>query len=282
MKCFTPAVVLLLATAALAVAAADGVPSCDAIPGSSQDGASRFYEGDRLFEYMDGNSEGYFVYGFVRMNGVTCAVNNQKILIDISEMRDEESAYGIFSANRDVNLPSEKIGAGAQIVPRKAIFVKGKYFVEIAAQSQGDFTTLLRTAAVALESGVPGTAAVPEPIAWFPTDGLTNGPPRLVPESVLGIRALHRGYLAQYGTAKAFVVTESSADSAKQVLDKLRARFGTVTPVTLADEAFQTEDKYLGRICIARRANRLIGYAGVPPDSDPQALTRALLTRIPN
>ncbi len=271
-----------LVAMAVGIATPGSVPSCDVMPGWTQDGVSRLYEGDRLFEYMDGNSEGYFVYGFVRMNGVTCAHGEQKVLIDISEMQEEESAYGIFAANRDVKLPSERIGAGGQIVPRKAIFVKGKYFVEVAAQAQGDYSDLLRTTAGALETRISGSTAVPEQIAWFPTEGLTNGPPRLVPESVLGIRALHRGYVAQYGTAKAFVVTEVSDTAAKQSLDKLRTRFESAQPAPLADDAFQTTDKYLGRICVARRGRRLVGYAGVPADLDPIALTKSLLTRIPD
>ncbi len=259
-----------------------GQPTCEVMPGWTQDGVSRMYEGDKLFDYMDGNSEGYFVYGFVRMNGVTCAQAGQKVLIDISEMQDEESAYGIFCANRDVKLPAERIGAGAQIVPRKAILVKGKYFVEIAAQAQGDSTDLLRKTAMAFAAQIMGSASIPEQIGWFPTEGLTEGPPRLVPESVLGIRLLKRGYVARYGSAKAFVVTEASDDAAKQVLDKLRSRFGTAEPATLGDEAFQTKDKYLGQLCIARRGRRIVGYASVPAESDPVNLTKDLLTRIPN
>jgi hypothetical protein len=275
----------IAASVASASAAPDSgaaIPSCAVMPGWAQDGPSRLYEGDRLFEYMNGNSDGYFVYGFVRMHGVTCAQAESKVLIDISEMQDEEGAYGIFCANRDVKLPSETIGTAAQVVPRKAIFAKGRYFVEIAAQAQGDHSTLLRATASAMAGQVPGSNTVPEPIGWFPADGQTAGPPRLVPESVLGIRLLHRGYLAQYGPAKAFAVTEASDDAAKQSMEKLRTRFGSVEAAQLGDEAFQTEDKYLGRICIARRGRRLAGYASVPAGVDAVALTGSLLNRIPN
>jgi len=259
------------------VAAAAAEPSCDAVGRWIQSGASRLYEGDNLYEYMDGNSEGYLIYGFVRMRGVTCVRASEKILIDISEMQDAESAYGLFSANRDVKLPSEAIGAGGQVVPRKAIFVKDKYFVEIAAEAPGDHTGLLREMAQALQARIPGTSAIPEPIHWFPAEGLTAGPPRLIPESVLGIRVLKRGYLAQYGAAKAFVVTETSDDAAKASMEKLRARFGQVQAVMAGDEAFQGEDKYLGRICISRKGRRLAGYTGA---MDAVALTISLLARI--
>jgi hypothetical protein len=197
-------------------------------------------------------------------------------------MQDEESAYGIFCANRDVKLPAEHIGAGAQIVPHKAIFVKGKYFVEVAAQAQADSTELLRKTAMALDASITGSASVPEQVGGLPAEGRTEGPPRLVPESVLGIRALKRGYVARYGSAKAFVVTEVSEDAAKQVLDKLRTRFGTTEAAMVGDEAFETTHKHLGRICIARRGRRLMGYAGVAADSDPITLTKDLLNQTPD
>lgn len=261
------------------VAATAAEPSCDVIGGWTQSGASRLYEGDNLYEYMDGNSEGYLIYGFVRMRGVTCVRGSEKVLIDISEMQDAESAYGLFSSNRDVKLPSEPIGAGGQVVPRKAIFVKDKYFVEIAAEAQGDHAEMLREMAQALLARIPGTSAIPEPVHWFPAEGLTAGPPRLIPESVLGIRVLKRGYVAVYGAAKAFVVTEVSDDAAKASMEKLRARFGQLQAATAGDEAFQVEDKYLGRICVARKGRRLAGYAGAP---DAVALTVSLLERVNN
>ena len=42
------------------------------MPGWTQQGAARSYIADNLFEYMDGNAEGYLLYGFQTMHGVTC------------------------------------------------------------------------------------------------------------------------------------------------------------------------------------------------------------------
>lgn len=266
------------------LAAADVAPTCDGLPGWSQDGASRTFEGENLFEYMNGNSEGYLLYGFVRMRGITCAKGGAKVLIDISEMPDEESAYGLFCSHRDVKLPAEPIGAAGQVVPRKAIFVKGKYFAEIAAEEQGDHSAMLRAAAKALEARIPGSVSVPVPIGWFPTEGLTAGPPRLFPESPLGVRLLKRGYVAQYGASKAFIVSEESVDGARGILKKWLARYEGATPevkVAGADEAFQFTDKYLGRIVVARAGSRLAGYAGVPEGTDAVALAAALVARLP-
>jgi hypothetical protein len=266
---------------AAVVLTAAQTPTCEVGSGWKQKGEARQYEGDNLFEYMDGNSEGYFIYGFVQMRGVTCQKGEQTILIDISEMSDAESAYGIFSSNRDPQTPLESIGMGGQIVPRKAIFAKGKYYVEIAAQNEGDHTAELREISKVLEARTPGETAQPEPLGWFPAEGLVPASARLMPQSVLGLSALKRGYIAQYGDAKAFIVTESSPESAAAVLEKLRTRFGQTEKAAVGDEAFQATDKYLGRLCMFRKGRRLGGFAGVPQDADAVALAGRLAANTP-
>ena len=50
---------------------------------------------------MDGNAEGYLLYGFQTMHGVTCVKDGATLVIDISDFGDADSAYGMFCANRD-------------------------------------------------------------------------------------------------------------------------------------------------------------------------------------
>jgi len=57
---------------------------------------------------------------------------------------------------------------------------------------------------------------------------------RLVPESVLGLRLLKRGYIAQYAYGKAFIVAETSPETAAEVMRKLRARVGETAAVKIA------------------------------------------------
>ena len=110
---------------------------------------------------------------------------------------------------------------------------------------------------------------------------MTGGTARLVPQSVLGIRALERGYMAQYGDAKAFVVTRNSADAARATMAKLRERLKAVEAVPIADEAFRVNDDYLGGMCIFRKGRRIAGYANVPAGEDAVALARVLSGRVP-
>jgi hypothetical protein len=261
--------------AGAAAAAGGPTPSCSLAPGWAQAGAARSYTADNLFEYMDGNAEGYILYNFQEMHGVTCKKGEVTFVLDISDMGDADFAYGMFSANRDLRQPEYKAGMGGQIVPRRLIFAKGKYYVEIAANPEGDHTAALKVFAAALEKAVPGDASPPAALGWFPKEKQQSL--RLVPESVLGLRILQRGYVAQYEFGKAFVVTD---DAAADVMQKLKARFEGAAPAQIADEAFVATDKYLGRLCVFRKGRYVGGYAVTADGADPVAMAKALAERI--
>jgi len=267
--------ILMLASAARAAEVAD----CRLAPGWEQQGPRREFVADNLFEYMDGNAEGYLIYGFTRMEGVTCTSGGDSIIIDVSEMTDADAAYGIFAANRDPNQAVAPIGMGGQILPRRATFCKDKYYVELAANPEKDHTPALKAFVGEMEKRIVGRSTPPDALAWFPTEKLMSA--RLIPESVLGLRLLKRGYVAQYESGKAFVVVEESAESAAAVMNKLRERIGQTTPTKIADEAFQANDRYLGGLCVFRKGRYLGGFANLPRPQDAASLATALVGRIP-
>ena len=269
---------MALPLAALAWAGDAPAPSCALVPGWAQSGPARAYEAGNLFEYMDGNAEGYLIYGFRNMKGVTCRQGEISFVIDLSDMGDADGSYGIFSANRDPQLPTDKFGMAGQVVPRRAMFVKGSYFVEVAANPEGDHTAALRAWLAALDGTITGSTVLPDALAWFPIEGRRSL--RLVPESVLGLHLLQRGYVAQYDFGKAFVAYETSPDSATAIMQKLRARFAQVTSANLADDAFQATDQYLGRLFIFRKGRLIAGYSVKAEGHDPAALAAALAAQL--
>jgi hypothetical protein len=274
---------LLTFLAALAGASDFPAPTCTAVPGWEQKGPARTFEPETLFDYMNGNAEGYHAYGFVLMKGVTC-VNEagDQLVIDVSELADADHAWGIFVANRDIRTPNESIGAAGQVLPRRAAFAKGPYYVEIAASPAGDHTESLRAFTTALEAATPGRSTLPEAITWFPPEGLEVDSVRLVPESILGIRALRRGFLAQYPEGRAFVVAEESPEAATVTLEAVRERFPGATDVPgLGDAAFAARDEYLDGLVVFRKGARVAGISNLAEDVDGTALAHRLADTLP-
>lgn len=252
--------------------------NCKLVEGWEQSGNKREYTADNLYEYMDGNAESYLLYGFVRMQGITCTSGEKRFVIDVSEMEDSDLAYGMFASNRDPNQGVAKIAMGGQVQARRASFAKGKYYVEIAASPDGDHAEALQAFVGKMEPLVQGRSSPPEALNWFPKEKLASV--RLVPESVLGLRQLKRGYVAKYEEGQAFVVMEASTEAAADVFKKVQARFADASVAKVGDEGFQAKTQYLDGICIFRKGRYVGGYANL---ADSTAVERAgvLAGRIP-
>jgi hypothetical protein len=273
-------IVLFILAAAIAAAQAPA-PDCKLVPGWTQQGELRKFVADNLFEYMDGNAEGYLIYGFQKMQGVSCTNGGDTLVIDFSEMADADSAYGIFASNRDAQQPTLPIGMAGQIQERRAIFVKDKFFVEIAANPAKDHSAALKAFVTVFEKQIAGRTTLPDVLTWFPAEHQVKDSIRLIPESVLGLRILKRGYVAQYDYGKAFLVKEATADAAAAVLAKWKTRIGETKPAQLGDEAFQATDRYLGGLYVFRKGQFIGGFANLKPETDGAPLAKALAGQIP-
>ena len=272
----------LAVLASMAALCAAQTPDCGVVAGWAAEGELRSYDEETLFEYMNGNSESYFNYGFVKMTTVTCRSGETTLVVDVSEMTDPESAYGIFTSNRDPRISVETIGTAAQVQARRGMLVKDKYFVELGADPDGDHTEKLRGFLTAMEKALPGGTERPEFLGWFPPENLEPNSIRMVPRSVLGIGILRRGYVAKYDFGQAFLVTsEETPEAAAAVMEAARVRMGTTGTAQLGEEAFQATDKYLGRMCFFRKGRYIAGVADVEESTDPAAAAAGLAARIP-
>ena len=277
-------IVTLLAAALLTAgsAAAQDYLNCGFAPGWEQSGPTRQYDSGNLFEYKDGGAEGYLSFGFVRMSTIDCKSGANNLTIDLSEMTDADAAYGVFAANLDPTSPISQIGMGGQVEPQSANFAKGNFYVEIvevAADPNADDSSTLRGIASALEMRLPGRVTPPAQLRWFPPGNVA--PVRIVPQSVLGLRELKRGYVAKYQAGQAFIVLESTPESASLVLKSLHEHFPGAVAAQIGDEAFAVNAQYLGGLCIFRKGRVLAGYVNLPTPQQATTLAVALAGRIP-
>jgi len=267
---------------AAGVARAQDYLSCQLAPGWTQSEPVHSYTADNLYDYKDGGAEGYLIYGFAGMKSLNCKSGDNTLTIDVSEMNDADAAYGLFATNRDPRLPIAQIGMGGQVQAQSASFAKGKYYVEIVVNSTDSniiHTAELQALVNKMARRIEGRETPPEALAWFPPEDLASA--GLVPESVLGLKQLKRGYVAKYKQGQAFIVLEETPESAATVLKELQARFDGASPAKIGDEAFQAKAQYLDGICIFRKGRILAGYANLPTPQEAVALSAKLAARIP-
>jgi hypothetical protein len=94
------------------------------------------YDSKTIFSYMDGAAELYLAYGFTNLTVRRFEKSSQPpITVELYEMTSSEDAYGVFSYEHQDEAAG--IGQGSEFGGGLLRFWKGKYFVSIYAEGEG-------------------------------------------------------------------------------------------------------------------------------------------------
>jgi len=135
-----------------------------------------------------------------------------------------DGAYGIISADRDPApaTDNDRDGGTGGAAPR--LFVKGNYFVEIAANRRAITPPHCGRGWRLSIRIITGSTALPKRSPGFPPRAASRC--AWCPKAFLAYACSSAVTWAQYDFGKAFVAYETSPDSASAIMQKLRARFG--------------------------------------------------------
>lgn len=109
------------------------LPSSDDLPGWKMNQQPLVYNGDDLFELIDGGADIYLEYGFTRVVSSQYADPSQNvILVEIYEMNDTAAAYGIFSLSQGKTGWKKAYGTDAAETADYICLWKGRYYIIIS------------------------------------------------------------------------------------------------------------------------------------------------------
>ncbi|MDR1344141.1 MAG: hypothetical protein LBJ39_02190 [Tannerellaceae bacterium] len=133
------------------------------------------YEGEALYDYINGGAELYISYGLKGMTG--CKYNGEdlpQVTVEVYEMTTSENAFGVYTQSRD--REEYDYGQGSQSYGDFILFWKDKYFVIITTQkSTPESREAVRHLASLTEAAIPGKGSIPALIGELPEEGLTPG-----------------------------------------------------------------------------------------------------------
>ncbi len=97
-----------------------------------REGEPQHFEGEALYEYIDGGAEIYHEYGFRRVT-VQDFVNRagKSVSVEVFEMTNSESAYGIYTFKTHKTGKKVSIGADGQLADYYLNFWKGNILVTL-------------------------------------------------------------------------------------------------------------------------------------------------------
>ena len=103
--------------------------------------SSKRFEGDSLYDYINGGADIYLEYGFIEVIAMDYAnIKNKFIQLEIYQMENNESAYGIYSLNKGNEGKSPDIGNEAFLGDYYLIFWKDNFLVTLTGYSSDDET----------------------------------------------------------------------------------------------------------------------------------------------
>jgi hypothetical protein len=126
------------------------------------------YNSRTLFKYIDGAAELYLAYGFQNLTVRRFEKPNEPpIILELYEMASSEDAYGVFSYEHQDETAG--IGQGSEFGGGLLRFWKGKYFVSIYAEGEGEEVAsgILKLGRAAANS-IPVTGLEPRLVSFIP------------------------------------------------------------------------------------------------------------------
>ncbi len=216
----------------------------DSVAGFSREGPVERYTGEEIYRYMDGAGENYRMYDYRSMQVMRMiAPDSNEITIELFDMGDFRSAYGIYTHSRE----GEDAGVGEGSYSRSGLlcFWQGKYFACLSSLKDTEWSrNAIRELAGIMTSKIPPAGKIPSIMSLLPQKDLIKESVRyfrnytilnyhyfLADENLLEIDSTTQAFLAQYNPDRTYLlcVRYPSAESAQHAFRRFTSEYMTDT-----------------------------------------------------
>jgi len=133
------------------------------------------YEGEALYDYINGGAELFLSYGLKGMTG--CKYNGDglpQVTVEVYEMTSSANAFGVYTQGRD--REEHEYGQGSQRFSDFILFWKDRFYILITAQKATPESEKAMThLAVLLDKAIQTTGSIPAIVSDLPQEGLSDG-----------------------------------------------------------------------------------------------------------
>lgn len=187
----------------------------------------RYYTKENLYEYIDGNCELYFSYGFVKLLNAfyhNITDSSQEISVDIYDMGTSLQAFGVYSSMIYPDYEYDQIGVEAILSSQEIRFWQNHYEVEIRSNFSENAISIMKQFASTISQKIPAGELLPE-FRWLVPESQLPHTLKYIATGFLGQDSLPGGFEAQYEindiVVKGFVINCQNANWSKKYLSYL-------------------------------------------------------------
>lgn len=235
------------------------------------------YDGQNLWEYIDGAADQFISYGFQLLRNREYSRGETRIAIDLYQMGSPLNAFGIYTAERPLHFNSLAVGGETVIIPpSQALMFKDQFYLKIYAY-QGELTEVAgRELCSFIAQALPGQDGYPEIVKSLPLSGKVPASESFARESYLGLSELQNCIYARYndGSGKEYQIFRLIPERGDReaLIQKLSARQWKFTTLKGETILFRFVP-YQGLVGIIITGN---GSWGVTHSSDENNLLKKL------
>jgi hypothetical protein len=148
-------------------------PDAGAFPGWTPSGEVELYDGENIYDLVDGQAESYFAYGFELVAVQDYEDDAGAVLgVEIWQLATPADAYGLYTASI-AGTPVDVGKDGDQDPGRRLLFWQDRYAVQVRARQELDAAELKRFAE-GVSAALPPGGERPELVGRLPSDGLVE------------------------------------------------------------------------------------------------------------
>lgn len=232
------------------------------------------FEGDSLFEYIDGAAEMYHKYDFVEVTVARYLRDEATITADLYLFEGTDNAFGMYTTLRPDEPDTVSLGVEGFVFGSNLVFAKGAHLVNV--YTYDDFEGVLsdlRSVGAALEGRLPGTSTKPQMFSLFPGRDRVDFTEKIFAEGFLGHGFLTEVYTVDYsagdGRLRLFLTPDPGSDKFERWCDAAGvgpdAASGWLGEAFVGAKALETVHDYHGEIIAVWRDGRLAGVVGYIP-----------------
>jgi hypothetical protein len=134
-------------------------------------GPAERFQGQKLFDYMNGGAELFLAYGFDVLAVRRYQVGGQAARVAVYRMGSPAEAFGIHAFSR--KGPPRDVGCPASLAHGMLSFFRGRHYVRVVAEGQADAAEpALRVLGQAVFARLPGDCAPPADVDRLPPGAL--------------------------------------------------------------------------------------------------------------
>lgn len=244
----------------------DFLPDSREAPGWDKVRAVLRYTADSLFDYINGGAEIYFEYGFEQVAVQDYTKNGHSVSVEIFEMTDPQSAFGIYSFKRSSEGVALETGAEGRLEGYYLNLWKGRYLITITGFDENKETIDgLKALAEIIESKIMSeTEAKPALIDKLPEQSLIEGSEKYVlghlglyncyPFSRQNIFGLKEAVKASYREGfEIYIIQSDESLSPDERFEFLKRHFGK-------NEVYRNYCSHAGQFSVIDSKERLLSF----------------------